>query len=115
MVAGVVANVILAWGCLFIEGVGPGVPSMRLAEPIAITRVVAGSAAETAGLRAGDRLLSVGGKALEDELDPLATALATIKASVCDSLLSSINSMMAPDTPCTQKATNVPNTQCYAR
>lgn len=50
--AGVLANLVLAWSCLFTSATTVGVPSLNLASPLAVSRVLEGSTAQAAGLQA---------------------------------------------------------------
>ena len=70
MGAGIAANIVLAWACLFTSGVALGIP---LAAPsaVVVSRVVPSSAAEAAGFRAGDRILRVGRQPVEGTSSPL--------------------------------------------
>lgn len=79
VVAGVAANLVFAWSCLFTSAVSVGIPEVTLAQPISIVRVVPGSAAATAGLQAGDLLLEINGRRPEAAMDPLADAVSSIR------------------------------------
>ena len=79
--AGVAANLVLAWACLFSTAASVGVPSLQLSAPIGIARVVEGSSAAAAGVRAGDALLELDGKAMLDAPDPILATTRAIRAS----------------------------------
>jgi hypothetical protein len=64
MVAGVAANVMLAWACLFTAGTTLGVPIVEN-QPVVVSRVVPASVAEAAGFRAGDVLIRVSGRPVD--------------------------------------------------
>lgn len=80
--AGVAANLVLAWACLFSTAASVGVPSLQLSAPIGIARVVEGSSAAAAGVRAGDALLELDGRTMLDAPDPLLATTRAIRASV---------------------------------
>ena len=67
--AGVVANIALAWACLFSAGVGLGVP-VYTPEPVVVRRVLPASPAEAAGFRPGDTLVRVRDMSLIPEAGP---------------------------------------------
>ena len=62
--AGVIANLVLAWACLFTSAVTVGVPSITLGSPLAVSRVLEGSRAAAAGLRSADVLIAIDGRVL---------------------------------------------------
>ena len=61
IVAGVAANLVLAWACLFTSAVGVGVPTVA-EQQVILSRVLPSSPAERLGLRVGDRLLALDGR-----------------------------------------------------
>lgn len=63
--AGVLANLLLAWFVLLGQGVLLGIPAGFSATPgVLVSGVQPGQVAATAGLQAGDRLISIDGRAL---------------------------------------------------
>ncbi len=60
LVAGVVMNLLLAWGVLAVLASTQGVPQTRAQ----VTEVLPGSLAEQAGFQVGDRILSINGQSL---------------------------------------------------
>ena len=62
--AGVIFNFVSAWLILFGTNLGLGVPTGH--QLVGVKTVIAGSAAEQAGMRPGDRLMKVDGKAFDD-------------------------------------------------
>ena len=83
MVAGVVANVMLAWACLFTAGVSLGVPVVE-PSPVVVSRVLPSSAAETAGFKVGDLLIVIDKQRVgaNDVEEPLQSSLNAIKAGI---------------------------------
>lgn len=83
MCAGVAANIVLAWACLFTSAVSLGIPVVE-PMPIVITRVLPSSAAASAGFREGDLLLRVADKQLDSmsQTAPLDATLTAIKGAV---------------------------------
>ena len=79
--AGVIANLVLAWACLFTSAVTVGVPSLTLGSPLAVSRVLEGSMAAAAGLRSADVLIAIDGCVLLDQPDPLQAASRSIGAA----------------------------------
>ena len=79
--AGVIANLVLAWACLFTSAVTVGVPSITLGSPLAVSRVLEGSMAAAAGLRSADVLIAIDGCVLLDQPDPLQAASRSIGAA----------------------------------
>ena len=78
---GVVANILLAWACLFASAATVGVPSLSLASPLAVSRVLEGSRAAAAGLRSTDVLIALDGRDLLAQPDPLLAASRSISSA----------------------------------
>ncbi|EOD10277.1 hypothetical protein EMIHUDRAFT_452737 [Emiliania huxleyi CCMP1516] len=77
--AGVIANLLLAWSALFGSAVSLGVPP---SPPVTVSRVVAGGAADAAGLRPGDRLVALNQRRIAESADPLGSSLGSIRTAV---------------------------------
>ncbi len=75
--AGVLANLVLAWNCLFVGAVGAGVPQINV-EPVGVVRVLTDSAAEAAGLRKGDLFLKINRVDLPVSADAIGVATKSI-------------------------------------
>ena len=64
--AGVLANLLLAWAVLLAQGIVVGIPDGFQASPgVLVSAVQPSQAAELAGLRGGDRILSLAGQSLQ--------------------------------------------------
>ena len=81
MAAGVAANIVLAWSCLFASGLAVGVPVFE-PTPVIVNRVVPSSVAEAAGFRAGDQLVAVKGERMDGVSSALDRSLTSIRGSV---------------------------------
>ena len=79
--AGVIANLVLAWACLFTSAATVGVPSLTLSSPLAVSRVLEGSTAAAAGLQSADVLVAIDGRVLLAQPDPLQAASRSIGAA----------------------------------
>jgi membrane-associated protease RseP (regulator of RpoE activity) len=79
--AGVIANLVLAWACLFTSAATVGVPSLTLGSPLAVSRVLEGSTAAAAGLQSADVLIAIDGRVLLAQPDPLQAASRSIGAA----------------------------------
>ena len=89
IVAGVCANVVLAWSLFFGGATSVGVPVFELDQPVCVRRVAPNSAAALGGLRPGDQLLTVGGTAMprvSRSPSLLDEAVATIRAATKDAV-----------------------------
>ena len=89
IVAGVAANVVLAWSLFFGGAASVGVPVFELDQPVCVRRVAPNSAAALGGLRPGDQLLTVGGTAMprvSRSPSLLDEAVATIRAATKDAV-----------------------------
>ncbi|PXF43121.1 hypothetical protein BWQ96_07155 [Gracilariopsis chorda] len=80
--AGVIANLILAWSAVFTSTAVIGVPTYMYAAGVRVENVVdAGGAAARAGIRAGDVIVAVNGKAVGASLESASHVAAQIRNS----------------------------------
>jgi membrane-associated protease RseP (regulator of RpoE activity) len=85
--AGVLANLLLAWAVLVAQGVAVGIPAGFSATPgVLVAGVQGGEAASAAGLRAGDRILSVDGRNLGGGQEAVAALVEQVKGSPAQTL-----------------------------
>ncbi|MEN9878770.1 MAG: hypothetical protein RLZZ158_1809 [Cyanobacteriota bacterium] len=80
--AGVLANLLFAWSVLVAQGVVVGIPAgFNPTGGILVAAVQPDQAAERAGLRAGDRLVGLGGQPLGGGSQAVQTLVAAVKAA----------------------------------
>ncbi|MFZ9754316.1 MAG: RIP metalloprotease RseP [Cyanobium sp.] len=80
--AGVIANLLLAWAVLLAQGVLVGIPAGFSTTPgVLVTGVQGGQPAASAGLQAGDRIVSLAGQPLQGGQQAVADLVATIRSS----------------------------------
>ena len=85
--AGVLANLLLAWVVLVGQGYWVGIPAGFSATPgVLVAAVQPHQAAADAGLKPGDRIVSLSGKAVGGGQDAVAALVQTIKTSPARSL-----------------------------
>ena len=85
--AGVLANLLLAWVVLVGQGYWVGIPAGFSATPgVLVAAVQPHQAAADAGLKPGDRIVSLSGKAVGGGQDAVASLVQTIKTSPARSL-----------------------------
>ncbi len=80
--AGVLANLLLAWLVLLAQGVVVGIPDGFSATPgVLVSGVQPGQPAASAGLQAGDRIVSLAGQPIAGGQEAVAALVTAVKAS----------------------------------
>jgi len=78
---GVLANLMLAWSCFFMTSAVIGIPTTTQ-QQVMLSQVMPGSAAEATGLKAGDRLISINGRAVGQGEENLRESLMNLRGSL---------------------------------